>query len=240
MKNAICFLTVRPLPHFYDFCKTLQNGSYDVFICIDDNSYEIPNYNNELPIIKYDNRVCEQAGFKGTVAQISNRACSRDKALYHFCKINTSYTQVWFIEEDVFIPSINTIQYLDNKHKCGDLLTQSHTTYFKKNYDWWWPLIYQQTPLNPPYAISFICAIRVSNNLLRIINDYADQYKSLFMDEAFFSTLAFRNELSIIVAPELSTIEWRRTWNLHEIKKTNLYHPMKSNDQQYEYRNLLG
>ena len=119
-------------------------------------------------------------------------------------------------------------------------LTQSHTTYFKKDQGWWWPLIYQQTSLNPPYAISFICAIRISNNLLRIINDYADQYKSLFMDEAFFSTMAFRNELSIVVAPELSTIEWRREWNLHEIKKTNLYHPMKSIDQQYEYRNLLG
>ena len=45
MNNIICFLTVNPSELFYNFVKILQdhNKNYDIYICIDNNNYTIPN-----------------------------------------------------------------------------------------------------------------------------------------------------------------------------------------------------
>jgi hypothetical protein len=59
----------------------------------------------------------------------------------------------------------------------------------------------------------------------------------LFLDEALFNTLAFQNNLRVLCIDELSTIEWRKDWNKSDIVDTNLYHPIKSIDIQYSYRN---
>ena len=105
-KNIICFLTVKPTEQFYTFCKTLNKDNYDVYICIDDNNHIIKNYDNKIPIIKYKNEVCEKAGFRNSVLWL-NRACSRDKALYYFCKNKISYDNIWLLEEDVFFYNLN-------------------------------------------------------------------------------------------------------------------------------------
>jgi hypothetical protein len=81
-----------------------------------------------------------------------------------------------------------------------------------------------------------ISAIRCSRKLLACINDYAEKYNSLFMDEALFTTLAIHNSLNIITPPELSTIEYWRDWQKTDINTDNMYHPMKDINKQYEFR----
>ena len=39
-----------------------------------------------------------------------------DKSLYYFSKYN-NFDDYWFLEEDVFIPSVKTIPYLDKKYE---------------------------------------------------------------------------------------------------------------------------
>jgi len=118
--NIICFLTVHPSTLFYNFCKRLKNEKYDVYICIDDNNYNIPNCDDgNINILKLENKLCEDAGFKNTVTYCKNRACSRDKALYYFCKNDIDFQYIWFIEEDVFIPRISTLINIDNKYDTG-------------------------------------------------------------------------------------------------------------------------
>ena len=84
-----------------------------------------------------------------------------------------------------------------------------------------------------------ICAIRVSNKLLKLINNYACLNNSLFLDEALFNTIAIQNKLNIITPPELSTIHYKKEWDFYEINISNLYHPMKNIYQQYFFRNLI-
>ena len=48
--NIICFLTVRPGELFYNFVKQLPNQK-NIYICIDDNDHNIPNYDDKIKII---------------------------------------------------------------------------------------------------------------------------------------------------------------------------------------------
>ena len=57
----------------------------------------------------------------------SEGATSREKALYYFCTHDIDFDHIWFIEDDVFIPNITTIDYLDNKYPHGDLLCASNS-----------------------------------------------------------------------------------------------------------------
>ena len=234
--NSICLLSVRPCIKTYQFFKLIKlNTPYDVFIVIDDNNYDIPDYDGIVPIIKINNTECENAGFKSTVMYFDNRACSRDKALYYFTRGSINYQHIWFIEEDVFIPTIHTIEQIDKKYE-GDLLVRNHYITNEKKTDWHWNKINRQIKLDPPYACSMICAIRCSKALLQGIKEYAETHHNLFMDEALFNTIALKHDLQVTCIPELVGIEYERNWNRSEIVDTHLYHPIKNIDTQYCYR----
>ena len=234
----LAFLTVRPSELFYKFVKQLKNDQYDVYIFIDDNNYDIPNYDNEINIIKIDNTNCEEDGFKNTVAYCKNKACSRDKALYYFCKNDIEYEYIWFIEEDVFIPDLNTISNIDNKYKNADLLSRCNNIWYNKqdsNNWYWWQKCITECKFEIPFCFSLISAIRVSKQLLICINNCAKAYNTLFMDEILFNTLAYQNNLTVINPIELSTI-YSIEWEWENIDKKNLYHAVKSVEKQYNYR----
>jgi hypothetical protein len=238
-KNYICILSVEPSYETYKFLKEIKkNTDYEIVIVIDNNNYTIPNYDNEIKIIKYNNNICEEAGYKSVVLWKQNEACSRDKALYYFNKENIDYNLIWFIEEDVFIPDIYTIQNIDKKYPSGDLLSAHHTITNEYSNDWHWPIVREKNKLDLPYASSMICAIRVSNKLMKSIDNYATKYKTLFLDEVLFNTLALHDNLDIVPIKELQ-MHWRYDWKLDELNKEYLYHPIKSIEQQVEFRKLL-
>tara|TARA_B100001287_G_scaffold276730_1_gene289020 strand:+ start:47841 stop:48560 length:720 start_codon:yes stop_codon:yes gene_type:complete len=238
MNNIICFLTLRPCELFYNFVKNLPN-SENIYICIDDNNHEIPNYDGKIKVIKYENKVAEEKGYKSTYLWKNNESISRDKALYHFCVNDIKFEYIWFIEEDVFIPTVNTIIDIDNKYLEGDLLVSKHDVFnvdIEDLEDWHWLHLRKQIKLPKPYAKSMICAIRCSKKLLDSIKNYVNMYNNLFLDECLFNTIAMQNGLSIKIIPELKTITWNTEWSKNTIKKQNLYHPIKSIKEQYEYR----
>jgi hypothetical protein len=237
--NIICLLSVSPCIKTYNFYKSIQlHTKYDVYIVIDNNSYNIPDYDGVVKIIKIDNNECEKNGFKSTVLWLNNKACARDKALYYFTRASIDFNYIWFIEEDVFVPSIYTIENIDKKYgEEHDLLVKGNGIIHERQTEWHWNHINEQIKIEPPYANSMICAIRCSKELLNCINVYAKTYNNLFLDEALFNTLAFQNNLRVLCIDELSTIEWRKDWNKSDIVDTNLYHPIKNIDLQYYYRN---
>lgn len=237
MMNIICLLSVRPCIKTYNFFKDIKlNTEYEVYIVIDDNNYDIPGYDGVVKIIKINNNECENNGFKSTVLGLDNKACSRDKALYYFTKKPIDYNYIWFVEEDVFIPSIHTIENIDKKYITYDLLVNDHVITREKHTDWHWELIHKRTKIGPPYGTSLICAIRCSRAMLNSIKNHAEEHNNLFLNEALFNTLAIHNDLQVCCIPELSTISYRRDWKLSEIVDTNMYHPIKNIDTQYFFR----
>jgi len=246
MKNIICFLTFKPSELFYDYVKQLKSEIYDIYICIDDNTYDIPNYKSEddVKIIKIDNEECENEGFKNTVSYCIHKACSREKALYYFYKNDDIYFDfIWFLEEDVFIPELNTILNIDNKYNDCDLLSRSNIIAYNKNdsmsFSPHWSKVENYSYLSVPYCSSMICAIRCSKKMLNLINKHANNHKTLFHCEMLFNTLAFQNNLSIICPEELSCIIFRNNWKKEDIKKNYLYHPIKDIEKHYEFREYI-
>jgi hypothetical protein len=232
-----CFLTVTPNEKFYDFIKLLPDIEH-IYICIDNNNYNIPNYDGKVRIIKICNKTCESEGFQNTHSIIKG-STSREKALYYFYKNNISFDYIWFIEEDVFIPTIETIKNIDIKYPDSDLLVSGNHVIHEKQVNWRWSLVNEQLngKLSLPYSCApMICAIRCSKQVLEPIFAYALKYKTLFFCEVMFNTMALHKNLNIKVIDELKTIVWRNNWKKNEININNLYHPVKSIDEQYELR----
>lgn len=234
-----CFLTVTPCEKFYNFVKQLHDID-NIYICIDNNDYNIDNYDEKIKIIKINDNESIEKGFHSVIhPNFGRKCCSRDKALYYFYKNDIDYDYIWFIEEDVFIPTIETIKNIDIKYPDNDLLVSGNHTIYEKRTDWHWDLVNKQlsNKISLPYSNAMICTIRCSKKLLEYIFSHALKYKSLFLDEVMFNTLALHNNLNIKVIEELKTIVWRKEWTKNEINVNNLYHPVKSIEDQYKLRN---
>ncbi len=241
----LCFLTVRPPRLFYEFCCRLASAEYPVFIVIDDNEYHILGVEDDVSlvehvtILKVDKKECEAAGFKSTLLSFNGKATSRDTSLYYFCRKFTAYDYVWFIEEDVFVPTETSISNIDKKFPTGDLLVGSHKITNEMRHDWHWSHVKSQVTFPPPYACAMMCAIRVSRKLMKIIDVYAAENNDLFYGEALFNTLALRNDCTVIIPPALYPITYRRDWKSGEMNEWQLFHPVKDIEEQYRFREDL-
>lgn len=237
--HALVFLCVKPSKLFFTYIESIKNEKYDIYVVIDDNTFN-PEYNikSNIKIIQYDNKIPEINGFKNCVLGI-NRACSRDKALYHFCrKNNIEYKYIWMIEEDVFIPHIDIIFNLDKKYLSEDLLCRSYIIKNKEvPLDWHWDKVKNKIEL--PWASSMICIIRISQKLLNCVEKYAETKKELFLDEALFTTLSLHNNLKVENPKELINVVYQNDWNIDNIDIKNVFHPVKDIEKQFFLRKKI-
>ena len=158
--------------------------------------------------------------------------------------VNTSYENIWFIEDDVFFFNEQTIVNIDNKYLDGDLLSNTVTQHCSHyigtpTYDWgwWWHLIH--IDLSLPYYRGMVCAVRMSKMLLSKIVAYVEKYNTFFFLEAMFPTLCDKNQLIHHIPEELSFIIFRRDYSVEEIDSIHLYHPVKDISLHEFYRSEI-
>ena len=243
-KKAICILTTNANIETFMFAETLKNENYDIFICIDNENSIIPNFDKtKINIINCNEKECKENFFFGSVVYCIDRACSRDKALYYFCRINKQYEYIWFLEEDVFIPSKDTIKNIDNQYLNDDLLSSENSIKLSendKNYIYWQHWWRNKNKIDYPWAHSMICAIRVSKKLLHFISEFVKNSKCLLFDELLFNTIALQNKLIITTPIELSNIVFSFQDIIPEIINVNyLYHPIKNLSKHSKLRNFI-
>jgi hypothetical protein len=236
----ICFLSREAHETTFRFAEQMarDNKHYSVCICIDNETpppgiYPPFEYDATLvEVLAVTRAEAEAHGFLGSVDHCNGRACSRDMALYHFCCKETALnTPIWFIEDDVFIPTTATMRDMDAAYGLdADLVCASHT--IKRHGDdgvYWsqWPKIEGRIDL--PWAYSMICAVRVSPALLALVREYAAIKGRLLFDEALFNTLALHNGLRVETPRELENIIF--TFCEFPYEKIDdvgcLYHPVR-------------
>ena len=226
-KTALCILTRFFNKDWIDFLKTFKH--HDVFLVIDDNT------------VSYDSTIVDGV----TLVQVSDEDCIKnnyyksscwsnlkdivawDRALYYFNRVNTQYSHVWFLEDDVFIMSEKVITNIDEKYPESDLLTAFHE--INENGDvhngWnhWVNVIHR---IGTPWAHSLVAASRLSRRLLKEVDLYLRDRHLMFI-EALFNTLALHRGFKVDNPIEMSSITYDTKWDKDYIDIAKIYHPMK-------------
>jgi hypothetical protein len=238
MPNCIALITKEPNPSWMDFLKDFKE--HDVYLIIDENSVDYTDvYKSKYPTLNFiqiKNDECADNYFTNSSTTTGmGSIISWDKALYYFSNLNTKYDNVWFIEDDVFFYGESTITELDNKYENSDILVSKCE--LKKPAEWLWSRIHIGFP--EPHYCGMVCAVRMSSTLLYHIDQYARANKSLFCLEAMFISIAMYKGLKLDIPDELKTIVYQKDWQVPEINKMNLYHPVKSINRRNEFRERL-
>lgn len=244
MKKAIVFLTRTPQVETLAFAEKIEfESDFDVFIFADEPYREKEQIfvSNQFKIYGYTDDVCTKSGYVNAmigegVTMLKKNPIAWDKALYHLCE-NENYDFVWIFEDDVFIPSVETIKNLHKKYSTFDLVTPNNFQKTDNALDWHWKHIMDKT--DPPYYYSMVCACGMSKNMIKKIKEYVKKHRQLFFIEAMFNTLAMNNGLKVTDAFELKSVVWMGEWNLDEflLLPNNVFHP-KKNIEDYEMLRL--
>lgn len=248
MNTAIVFLTKEAQPETRAFAKKLSKH-FDVFIFDDTNIEDkgigvLCKRENNVETIKISDKHCKEEGYFGTniagQTHIAKEVLSIDKFLYEFCEFRTEYKHVWVFEEDVFIPSVETILNLNKKYRRYDLVTPNNFEKKDKIMDWHWKHIMDK--IEPPYFYSMVCGMKVSRRMLHQVRKYVKEHKRLFYLEAMFNTLANHYKLKVRDAFELKSVVWMGRWDLDEflLLPNNVFHPLKNLHEYEKYREEIN
>jgi len=238
LNNAIALLTIRPKKIWLDFLNKFTNN-YDIYIFIDDNNFDLTSFINEyenLHFIQIDDDESIKYGYSNSSYIIKSGPIAWDKALYYFTiKSKINYNYVWFIEDDVFIYSLDIIRKIDNDNENIDLICKSCDMNDGTNP--WYHWEQARDTLSEPWYNSLVCICRLSNKLLKKINDYVNKYGKLVFIEVLFTTIAKNNNLNTSTPKELSKIEFAKDWNINNLEMIYIYHPFKNIDNHEYIRN---
>lgn len=216
----------------------VQFCNYDVFIVCDKNTEDFQRILGiNYPKINFIQIVGSEAAALGFTNSSQQTVNSWDKALYYFSRINTSYDNVWLIEDDVYFHSEQTLLDIDTKFGTSDLLTNALTAKYddmNSSSYWHWSLFSINLP--EPHFRAMVCATRISKALFRHIDRYATTNKTLFYLEALFPTIAKHHGLKYDFPQELSTIEYCKVWNSDDINTSHLFHPVKNLEEHNDNR----
>ena len=141
-----------------------------------------------------------------------------------FCYLshNNKYENYWIIEEDVFIPTVDTIHNIDSKYQTNDILcTNKHeksTSDFSGWEHWWQMKFKNKHAFELPWFKSMVCAIRLPNEFFIHCASNVLKNKRLFFIEFFILTLAHKHNINCIAITELQEIHWRRNFKICDFK----------------------
>jgi len=242
--NAICFITRTLDPRLLNFAEKCSKYN-DTYIIVDDNNQVIDKSNSSnVKILQINNDECMNNNYTYSTWRFNIPVTGWDKAFYYFCEHNI-YDNVWFIEDDVFIPSPDTLYNIDNKYDNYDLLSKSMINIKIGDKDAAWEQkVIETTKLidNKPLYWSMVCAVRCSKNVLKLIQSLKNSKKRFSFHEMTIPSLVKNNLLTYKLIPELKNIEYRKEYEDSDILENRLflYHPIKDYDRHELIRSLLN
>jgi len=245
MRKAVAFLTRHPQLETLAFAEQVSvESDFDVLIFSDELYKEKESLilSDRFKIYCYPDEICKETGYINAmigegVTMLKKNPISWDKMLYHICE-KEDYDFVWIFEDDVFIPSVQTIENLHLNYSAFDLVTPNHFEKKDNLLDWHWKHILDKT--EAPFYFSMVCACGLSRNMIKVIKEYVKKNRQLFFIEAMFNTLAMNSGLKVTDAFELKSVVWLGEWNLDEflLLPSNVFHPKKNIDD-YQYLRLM-
>lgn len=229
MSTAICFLTYKPNNSLINFCNSINK--YNCTIIVDDNSMSYPYF-------QLDDNKCapyiNSSVYKG-ITSLQKNPNAWDKMFYYTLK-ETDYDFVWVFEDDVFIPSVDTIVNLNEKYKDCDLVVPNNFKKTNNIKDWHWSYLLDK--YEPPFYHSMVCAFGMSRKMMDCLRAFVDKNKTLYYHEIMLNTIAMQNNLKVIDAFELKSVVWQGKWDIDEflLLPNNVFHPVKNVESHNDLR----
>ncbi|CAF4622730.1 unnamed protein product, partial [Rotaria socialis] len=235
--SALCYLSYRPAAELLEFAQQLAEDAIqygvEIFIMVDDNNFNISaiNTSSNVRLLQISREKCLRHNYHkaintgGTWQYIT----SWDKALLYFCALNQNYSFVWFLEEDVFIPSVQAFRSLHELYSnTTDLIVPRHELNLIGS-DGLWLWIMASGKFLPPWACSMANAVGFSRRMLIAMDQFVQWLGEVPFHEFFFNTLAVQLNFTIVTPTELNTIEYAKVFFYKDIREqpNNMWHPIK-------------
>ncbi len=252
-ETAVVLLTQRPDPGQVAFLAGMAVQGYDLFAVADDPA--AAPLAPPLTLLHPADAACEAAGFVDLNPFITRRkrparVSAWERGLYAFAVADRRHGHVWFVEEDVFIPTLDTLARIDDRHGAADILSDARIVSPEGDRSsWGWYRHVPEDILPPPWAWSMVCAVRLSRRLLDLVRDLLARHPELaphpdgtprhFFIEYLFHILALHHGLAAVAAPELRGVLFRHAWSAEEMLPGRLYHPVKDLVLQATWRARL-
>jgi len=242
-KNFLCLLGTSYKVHVYEYLKDLQAAipDYKVLYFLDELPESTIYSDGSIEIVSISKSLCAVNGYKGSVSGCSDRPCSRDMFFYFFIYSGAVFNNVWCIEEDVFIPSKDTILSVDINYPGTDLLLppKAYSTS---------DIVYNEkflTSMGIPeseYECRSVAVMRLNFKIFSIIEQLARTCLSLFPAEIMLPTITNTRDIGCVYPEQFeyvlrSSEESKIAENdFHPYSELNFYHPMKSYTQHQAIR----
>lgn len=243
-KNAVCFIIRNLNDITLEFAEECAMYS-DVYIIVDDNKQKIKLKKGKVKILQINNDLCKKNNYIKSTWRFNEDVTGWDKAFYYFCE-NNNYDNVWFIEDDVFVPTADTFVKIDQKYGKVDFLCNLFNYVYPKstnpNNAWKEKLFDGHKYMNHTNLHwTWVCAMRCSKKLLSDIKKIKKDRGELFFHEILIATIVKNNNLTYKKIPELQNIIYRKIYKSEDIVKndTLLYHPIKDYNEQNRLRQLI-
>lgn len=242
-KVAICFINswFRPVPirrRMYNLLASIRkrDEKISVFILIDKiEKSQLQSTEDGVYYLSVKNTLPVTLGFHSlTFGQ--GQANGWDKAIFVFSKIFKSFEFIWFIEDDVYIPSAEVFFGVHNqifRHKQVEkdlVIAMNLTNYDGSDIDGWNWRFASMSNLSLPWFGSLVPAMGMSRALLKECSQHAESKSALAFLEVFFTTIAAHSMMRVLVPPEFSSIVFDYPWKCDDFAKnpSNWFHPVKS------------
>ena len=243
-QSAISFLTWRPTFDTVEFIHHLARNlsTFDIFLVIDDDRHGTEHIDRSLvQILQFNETVCVQNGYIGANQFGTGKDCSAwDKALYFFSKHFVQHRFVWFIEEDVFLPSVEAFLAVHQLYSSSnDLIVPNVNYILNGSTKRWYHARRLVDAFVLPWSHGMVCAMGASRRLLSAVDEFVQWRGHLVFIEFLFHTLVLHDPQLKVVAPtELSSIVYRKYYSLLIVEKArnNWWHPVKDIAQQRQWR----
>ena len=237
-RSAICLITRQPAMQTLAFAQMLTHDAakdhLDIFIAIDNNSFNITLLNTTSPlrVIQIPNEQSRRAGFHQTMhlPNIPAPITAWDKALFYFTVLNRNYSFLWLIEDDVFIASTRALLSLHRLYSStSDLVISANRLNrlgLRSGWHWW----HTSGKFLPPWSSTMANVAGVSRRMLNAIDEFVRWRGFAPFHEYSFNTLALHLHLTMVTPTELSTLVYRVRHSFDSVRRSpnNFFHPVKN------------
>jgi hypothetical protein len=247
--SAVCFLTIRPALETLELAEQIAQDAkqydVDVYVMIDDDSFDLSSIDSSSHFrpLKISKQKCALHGYVKAICirRDHYNITSWDKGLLYFCVLNQNYSFVWFIEYDVFIPSVQAFRSIHQLYSNNtDLIVPRSELNLLGNTSYWhWSRV--PGTLVPPWSRSMTNIVGLSRRLLTAIAEDIQWRGEILLHEYLFHTLAIALNMTMVLPFELKTLDYRKkyTWEQIRQKPNNFWHPVKDPNIRHTWRQRL-